>query len=200
MVLMTLILGGLYTVLFQGQAVFEAQQDAMALRQQARVALDNIVPELRMAGFGLGNLTELLVDARVDRIAFVADIDNGNPAPPCNAGFEDAMDGGAERVTYAFQNGNLERSVDCWDGTAWTNESSNQIVARDLVNPGPVFRFFDENGTELVPAATGLSAAERDTVRDVSITLILEDPDEQVLGKSKVGFQLTNRATLRNAG
>ena len=200
LVLMGLIFGGLYTILFQSQTTFEAQQASMALRQQARVAINSIVPEIRMAGFGMENLTELIADARIDRIAFVADIDNGNPAPPCSAAFEGAVDGGAERISYVFQNGNLERSVDCWDGTAWTNETSNQIVAGGLINTVPVFRFFDENGTELVPAPTSLTAAERDAVRAVSITLVLEDPDEQVLGGQKVGFQLTSRATLRNAG
>ena len=200
MVLMTLILGGLYTALFQSQATSEAQQDAMALRQQARIAINTIVPELRMAGFGMENLTEPIEDARVNRITIVADIDNGNPAPPCNAGFEGAVDGGAERITYVYRNGNLERSVDCWNGAAWTNEYTDQIVARDLINTGPVFRFFDENGTELVPVPTGLTAAERDAVRNVSVTLVLEDPDVQVLGEPHAEFQLTSRATLRNAG
>ena len=88
MLLMTFILGGAYTVLFQSQATSEAQQDALALRQQARVAMNTIVPELRMAGFGMENLTEALEDARSDRVVFVADIDNGSPALPCNAGFE----------------------------------------------------------------------------------------------------------------
>ena len=88
LVLMGLIFGGLYTILFQSQTTFEAQQASMALRQQARVAINNIVPEIRMAGFGMENLTELIADARIDRIAFVADIDNGNPAPPCSAAFE----------------------------------------------------------------------------------------------------------------
>ena len=200
MVLMTFILGGAYTVLFQTQATSEAQQAALALRQQARVAMTTIVPQLRMAGFGMENLTEALEDARTDRVTFVADIDNGSPDPPCNAGFEGAVDGGAERITYIFQNGNLERSIDCWNGTAWTNEYSNQVVARDLINGGPVFQFFDENGTELVPAATGLTTAERDAVRNVQITLVFEDPDDQVIGEPNVGFQLTSRATLRNAG
>ena len=198
--LMSFILGGAYTVLFQSQAVSEAQQDSLALRQQARVTMNTVVQELRMAGFRMGNLAEALEDARTDRITFVADIDNGSPNPPCNAGFEDAVDGGAERITYIFQNGNLERSIDCWNGAAWVNEYTNQIVTRNLINGGPVFQFFDENGTELVPAATGLTAAERDAVRNVQITLVLEDPDLQVLGEPNVGFQLTSRATLRNAG
>ncbi len=200
LVLMTFILGGAYTILFQSQAISKAQQDSLALRQQARVAMNTIVPELRMAGFGMENLTEALEDGRADRVVFVADIDNGSPTLPCNAGFEGALDGGAERITYIFQNGNLERSIDCWDGTVWTNEYSNQVVARDLINGGPVFQFFDQTGTELVPAVTGLTPAERDAVRTVQITLVLEDPDVQVLGEPNVGFQLTSRATLRNAG
>ena len=77
MVLMIFILGGAYTVLFQSQAISEAQQDVLALRQQARVAMNTIVPQLRMAGFGMENLTEALEDARTDRVTFVADIDNG---------------------------------------------------------------------------------------------------------------------------
>lgn len=199
-VLLTILLGGLYTVLFQSQATYDAQQDAMALRQQARLAVDQMATEIRMAGGNLDNLTEAITDAAPRRIVFVADIDSGSPSAPCGAAFETAVDGGAERMTYQVLVGMLTRTVDCWDGAAWTNEYTDQVVARDLVGAAPVFRYFDENGAELVPAAGGLTPAQRDEVRVVSISVEMQDAEQQVLPDSLVGFELATQVKLRNAG
>jgi len=197
----SLLLAALYTVLFQSQATFESQQDSMALRQSARVALDRIARDLRVAGLGIDNLPEAIVEARADRLVFVADIDNGSSDLPCGAIFETAANGGAERFTYAEQNGNLLRSVDCWNGTSWTPEYTDQIVARDLVGTEPMFRYYDVDDSELLPGAPGgLSPAEREAVRTVGLAIILEDPSNQALGQTNVDFHLRTQVRLRNAG
>lgn len=201
MLITSLLLAALYTVLFQSQATFESQQDSMALRQAARIALDQIARDLRVAGLGLDNLPDAIVEGHADRLVFVADVDNGSSEMPCGAVYETALNGGAERFTYIEQDGTLLRSVDCWNGTTWTPEYINQIVARDLVGTEPMFRYYDIDDNELVPGApAGLTATEREAIRTVGLAIVLEDPSNQALGKEKIDFHLRTQVRLRNAG
>ncbi len=195
--LMTVIMGGMYSVLFQGQATFDAQQDAMGLRQQARVAMDEMATHIRMAGASIDNLPAPLVQGAPETFVFVADIDAGSAAPPCGAAVENALNGGAERITFRVVNGALLRSIDCWDGATWTVEYTDQVIARDLVGPGPTFRYLDTDGVELVPAGN-LTAAQLDLVHAVAIDLSLQDAEQQVLPDSFVGFEMTTLVQLRN--
>ena len=48
MLLVSLLLGALYSVVFQSQANFEAQQDESSVRQEMRVAFNQLVVELRI--------------------------------------------------------------------------------------------------------------------------------------------------------
>jgi len=197
LLVVSLLLGGLYTVLFQTQASFEHQQLAMALRQEARVVMNELTIELRMVGFDMGNLTERITDARTDQLAFVTDIDGGSPDPPCDAAIEAAANGGAERITYRLQGGELRRSVDCWNGASWSNDSSDLPLARNVLSTQPLFRYFDQNDTELVPGAGGLNATQRDAVRSIGIEVELEDPTV-IPGQSTASFSVRTRVTLRN--
>ena len=139
LLLVSFLLAGLYTVLFHTQTSFEAQQTAMTLRQEARIVLNELAIELRMIGFDIGNLPEIIPTADTDQLAFVSDIDNGSPDPPCNAGMEAAPNGGAERITYRVQGGELLRSVDCWNGAAWIADSTDLPVARNVLSIAPLF-------------------------------------------------------------
>lgn len=197
MFLMTIIMGGMYSMLFQGQATFDAQQDAMALRQQARVAIDEMATQIRMAGASIDNLPDPLVQGAAQTIVFVADIDAGSAAPPCGAAVENALNGGAERITFRVVNGALLRSIDCWDGANWTAEYTDQVMARDLIGPRPTFRYFDTDGVELVPAGN-LTAAQLDLVRAIAIDLSLQDAKQHVLPDSFVGFEMATLVKLRN--
>lgn len=204
MLLFTLMMGGVYSMLFMSQATFEAQQDAQDLRQQARVAMKQIVPDLRMAGYDLNNVPQALLDATASSLQFAGDIDVGSADPPCAAAVEAAANGGVERITLRLvaqgAANNLVRTVDCWDGAVWTNEYTDQVVASNVINAGFLLRYFDENGNELVPGGPGLTTAERDAVRTVSISLSLLGENNQVVGDSYVSFQLTTRVKIRNAG
>jgi prepilin-type N-terminal cleavage/methylation domain-containing protein len=194
-----MLIGGLYQALFQSQAAFKSVMDQTALRQQARVAINQLADELRMAGFDLGTAPERLTFADANRITFVADIDDGAATAPCAIGDENAAGGGAERIDYEVVGTELLRTVDCWDGGAWGNEYTDQVVATDVQNARALFRYFDEDGVELLPAGATLSAANRDLVRVVVIQLDLTDADVQVLGDPNVDFELRTSARLRNA-
>ena len=197
LLIVTLLLAGLYSVLFQTQTSFEAQQIAMTLRQEARIVMNGMTLELRMAGFDVGNFPETITNARAGRLEFVADIDGGSAEPPCDAAIETAAGGGAERLTYRLRGTDLLRSVDCWNGKAWTRDSADQAVARNVMSNAPLFRYFDAADNELVPGAQGLTAAQRAAVRSVAIALELDDPTG-IPGKPMATFSARTRVTLRN--
>lgn len=193
------LIGALYSVLFQSQATYAAQEDQTALRQQARVAMDQLADMLRMAGYNLGSAPERLTYAGTTEITFAADIDDGDPAMPCGNADETAIGGGAERIRYRLQGTSLLRTIDCWDGGAWGNEYTDLVAATDVQNTRAIFRYFDEDGAELLPGGGTLSLLDRELVRRVEITLDLTSADKQVLGDPYVDFELRTSVRLRNA-
>ncbi len=195
-----LMLGGLYQALFFSQATQEATMDITAMRQQARVVLNTMSAELRMAGYDLGSAPEMLEFAGARRITFVADIDDGDPSPPCGNADETAAGGGAERITYFLGGDDIFKTLDCRGAGGWANEYTNQLVAQFIQNTRPIFRYFDENGNELFPGAGTLTAADRDLVRVVEIQIDGTDPDIQVIGDANVDFEINSAVRLRNAG
>lgn len=199
MTVMGLLVGGAVSMLFRSQVTFELQQASADMRQQARVALDTITTELRLAGYRIDNVAEVIDLASVNAIRFAGDIDDGAPGLPCGAAFETAVDGGAERVTYELNGGQLLRTVECWDGSSWTTESNQQPMAANLVGPQALFRYFDGDGNELVPAGTALTAAQRDEVRLVALSLNLVDPNDPIeIGAPSNDFTITGRVRLPN--
>jgi hypothetical protein len=200
MTVSVVLVGGLYSVLFQSQATYGSQEAQSALRQQARVAMEQLADELRMAGYDLGSAPELLTYAGTTEVTFTADIDDGDPAAPCGNAYETAVGGGAERIQYRLQGTSLLRTIDCWDGGAWGNEYTDLLVATDVQNTRAIFRYFDEDGTELLPGGGTLDLPTRDLVRHVEITLDLTDTENQALGDRYVDFELRTSVRLRNAG
>ncbi len=57
------VMGGMYAGIEQTEVFWDAYQGRMGMRQQARVALDQIVDLLRMVGYDIGNVTEVLTQA-----------------------------------------------------------------------------------------------------------------------------------------
>lgn len=198
MAVLGLLMGGAFTMLFRSQVTFELQQSSIDLRQQARVGLDTLSTELRLAGYRIDNLPEPLTLAGVNILQFVGDIDGGDPGAPCGPAFEDAPNGGAERVTYQLQAGTLLRSVECWDGASWTPEYQDQAVARDLVGAQALFSFFDADDNAIVPGAGGeLTAAQRAAVRLVTIAMSLREADDLADGP-RPEFAISGRVSLPN--
>jgi prepilin-type N-terminal cleavage/methylation domain-containing protein len=200
--ILALMLTGLYTVLFQTQATYDAQQDSMALLQEARAAVDNLAFEMRMAGSKIDTAPEAVEIASPTQVAFAVDIDDGSPLQPCGAVYENAVDGGAERITYRVQGTQMLRDVDCWDGSNWhfQAEASNAVVVGNLTAAGPVFRFFDENGTELLAGGGPLSAAQREDLRMISIDVTLEDAENHAVAETLEGMRIFTQVKLRNRG
>lgn len=198
MALLGILMGGAMGMLFRTQVTYEIQQSEADIRQQARVALDLISTELRLAGYRIDNLTEVIDAAGDNRLRFVGDIDDSNAGPPCGAAYEDATDGGAERVTYELASGELRRSVECWDGSSWTAEIDAQLLADNLTGDQSLFTYFDENGS-VIGASGELTAAQRAAVRVVAVDLDLLDPEEPIeVGADHTSFRISGRIRLPN--
>jgi prepilin-type N-terminal cleavage/methylation domain-containing protein len=197
MAVIGLLMGGAFGLLFRSQVTFELQQANMDMRQQARVALDMLTAELRMAGFKIDNLPEPITQAGANVLQFVGDIDDSAPGAPCGPAVEDAVNGGAERVTYELQAGTLLRSVDCWDGAAWTVAYSDQAVVRDLAGAQSLFTFFDADDTAIAPGGAELTAAQRASVRLITISMNLLSTENLADGPAP-NFGIAGRVQLRN--
>lgn len=195
-VLIAMILGGVLPLLTGGQNTYEAQTADTAMRQGARVALDKVTRETRGAGFNIDNIPQVFTIASATSIQFASDIDDGDTDAPCGAAFENAANGGAERLTYAVSGTDLTRSVDCWNGTAWTNEISNEVLIADLLAGQAVFRYFDEDGVEMTGT---LSSANRNAIRSVAIQLDLEDASYDHLGDQEhATYELSSQVVVHN--
>jgi hypothetical protein len=70
-------------------------------------------------------------------------------------------------------------------------------MARNVQGAQPLFRYFDQDDTELVPGVGGLTAAQRAAVRSIGIEVELEDPTV-VPGQNTASFSVRTRVTLRN--
>ena len=198
--ILTLVVGGVLSMLTGGQNAFESQQADMEMRQEARVALDKIVRETRVAGYDIGTVTEIFSLATTSALQFAADIDDGDSDPPCAAGFENAVGGGAERLGYAVVGTQFLRSVDCWDGSSWMSEITSQVLVESITSGQTVFRYFDETGAELVPGVGGLVAADRNRIRSVSIQLdLIDDAVTQLVGDTHTNYELTAQVKVHNA-
>jgi Tfp pilus assembly protein PilW len=194
--LVAMVLGGLLPLLTAGQNTYEAQSSDMSMRQGARVALDKLTREARLAGYSIDNVAQAVTTASGTSLQFAADIDDGDNAAPCGSAFEGAANGGAERLIYAISGTNLLRSVDCWDGVAWTNEIGNQVLIEDLEPGTTVFSYFDEDGTEMTGT---LSSANRDAIRSIAIQFDLEDLScAHVSGRSSTAFQIASQVEVHN--
>ena len=103
-------------------------------------------------------------------------------------------------MRYRLVGTDLLRTVDCWNGGGWTNEYTDQVVAIDVQNARAIFRYFDEDGIEMLPGAGTLGLAQRADVRVVSIQIDMTDTDLQALGDPNVDFEINTMVRLRNAG
>ncbi|HJO05338.1 MAG TPA: hypothetical protein QGG47_15335 [Acidobacteriota bacterium] len=198
--ILTLVVGGVVSMLTGGQNVFESQQADMGMRQEARVALDKIVRETRVAGYDIGTVGEIFSVATASAIQFAADVDDGDSGSPCAAGFENAVNGGAERLSYSVVGAQIHRSVDCWDGSSWTAETTGQVLVDSLTSGQTVFRYFDETGAELTPGVSGLGAADRGRIRSVAVQIdLVDDSVTQLVGDTHTNYELTAQVKVHNA-
>ena len=176
--LMLLVMAAVFPLLFQGQALFDTQADATAIRQEVRIPIKGMTRDLRMTGYGLANVGQAIQVATDSLLRVAADLDNGSTDGPCS---NEAGDAGVERITYKRAGGDLTREVHCWSGTAWLPGPGEQLVLSNVRSDAPLFRYFDVNANELIATGTGLIAAQRAYVVEIWIRIDVQDTDKQVL-------------------
>ena len=199
--ILLVVMGALFSGLQQTQVYWESYSDDMDMRQQARVALDKITDELRMVGYDVGNIVDVMTQADDFSLQFVGDIDTGAADGPCGAAIEGSEYGGAERVTYTFDTNTatLSRAIDCWDGTVWIAGSAAAPVLTDLDVLTPIFQFMDATGTTIPLGGGPLDAAQRGQVRSVVVVFDLVDFDKtQQMGDAHTNLVLQTQVRLHN--
>lgn len=198
---MMLVMGALYASLDQAEVFYESYDSSITLRQESRVAMGLMSGELRAAGYDLGNVSEALSIAGGSQVQFSGDIDDGDTDSPCDASFENAAGGGAERVTYAVDDANnLVRSIDCFNGSSWTTGVDVSTILTGLQPGLQLFEYRDVSGM-LLPLAGGLlPAGLRSDVRSIEISLVLQDADQTVSVRNDgpEWFRLVQHVRLNN--
>ncbi len=198
---MTIILGGLFSTLDSTQTFYENYADNSDMRQRARVAMDTMATELRYTGYDVGDLTEALSQADDTTVQFVADIDDGEASGPCDASQESATNGGAERITYSLNTGTgeLTRTVDCYDGSAWIANVQSSVVLDNFDASSLLFTYYDETGTRIPLGGGSLDADGRSDVRSIEIYFgLVDDSETQLIGESNTNLQLRTTVRLHN--
>ncbi len=144
---------------------------------QARLGIEDATHYLREASYGSDG-SYPIAQVATSSITFYANI-NSNPA--------------IERVTYTLQGGTLYRAIaepagnpPVYGGTP----SATTTVASSIVNDSsmPIFRYFDNTGTELTAPVniSKIASIETTVVVDVNVN------------RAPVSFTLSGGATLRN--
>lgn len=193
-VISSIVLLGLYLLYGVNQATFIRGEQQTDLQQNARIGMDRLVRELRMAGndpsgalavAGTGILT-----ADSTEVVFVADIDS---------------DGTTEKVGYICRDGGgtlctiqdpaeIRRETCNWDEitTAWVGCTGYRELATRAT--ALTFAYYDGGGA---PLATPVPAGSLDTIQRIAVTITTADT---VTGTVPQPFTLQAHIRPRNLG
>jgi type II secretory pathway component PulJ len=160
--LLSFVILGVTTVFLSNQRAHERGQTQLETHQNARVGLEMLARELRMAGFDphdqipLQATPSVFQVATADTLTFLVDIGG---------------DGTLDRITYRRQGGRLLRGFSSWDGSAFPAPTVS-VVAEGLSS----FVFAYSDGTQ--PTNIALPAPVIGTtlwdIRRITVTLQTE--------------------------
>jgi len=147
--------------------------------QNARIGLDEMERELRVAGYDLSGRVELLTTptaiqtAETGQVAFVAEL-NGNNA--------------LDKVTYRLTGDRIVRDFQSWNGASFSAATTG-VVADGISSLA--FQYFTASDATLTPP---LSAAQLATVARITVSVVTTDTAAQ----ATASFPLTVDIRLRN--
>ena len=147
--------------------------------QNARIGLDEMEREIRVAGYDLSGRMELLATptavqtAQAGQVAFVAEL-NGNAA--------------LDQVTYRLAGDQIVRDFASWNGASF-GAATTGVVADGVSSLA--FQYFTAADAALVPP---LNAAELATVARITVSVTTTDTAAQATAT----FPLTVDIRLRN--
>jgi len=172
MLVLSFVMLGVTTIYLSNQRAYERGQTQTETHQNARVGLEMLTRELRMAGFDpqqqilLQATPSVFQVATADTLTFLADVSG-----------DDTLD----RVTYRVQGGLLIREFSSWDGSGFPAAAIGEVAAGVS---GFGLAYFD--GTQ--PTNNALTAPVTGTtlwdIRRVTVTL-------QTLGRTVAGLETT---------
>ncbi len=193
--IMTIVFMSVTRVLVRTQVGYEYSGSTINLRQSARLGLNRMVNELRMAGYGLSGVSDTFTTASAVEVSFASDIDDGALSPPCTI---ESGDDGVEHVTYRISTGLLERRVECWSGGSWVLEQSFQPITDQVENAESNFTYFDAVGNQIGASGAPMSATLRNQIRRVRITLALVDSAPELPGMPASRYRAATDVAIRN--
>jgi prepilin-type N-terminal cleavage/methylation domain-containing protein len=190
-----IVLFGLYTVYDAGERNYSSGTTKWDVQSQARLALDRMTREIRMAGYASPKVADPVVIATDDTLTIHADVD-GSGAKYVTYGRRDCSGTGGT-VLYR----NISPSTFCGGDPFIEGVSALTFTYYELNNvplPYPLpssyaldsQSFVTGTGTPSPPAA----GSQRDRVRQVKISLTVQ---QQIRGRT-VPFTITTDVALRN--
>ncbi|MFQ5881716.1 MAG: PilW family protein [Candidatus Methylomirabilales bacterium] len=194
-----IVLGAIYIMYVTNQTTFARGENKIELQQNARVAMERMAREIRMAGYDpsgaipaqpVGQQTAIQV-ADANTITFIADVDGDNSNPADTVPDSD-------QVTFQLQGTQVIRDISSWLGGPWTPDppTSSELAdgvrpAADPAGPGLTFMYFDGSDT---PIITPVPAASLGNIRRITLVLTTQ---ATAAGRQET-FTLTMDVRLRN--
>lgn len=168
------LVGVVYELLLVGVKTSTVQGEVITMQQNARVAIDQIVKELRMAGYdpnAPGGIQAILVPGAGGTCSEGSPLPGSSSDSLCLQGDLD-NDGVVERVTYQLDRSDpahplLTRCKDC------TGASAPVIMADNIENL--TLRFYDRTNQETAVLTPGDAASVQRVT--VSVTARTDQPD-----------------------
>jgi prepilin-type N-terminal cleavage/methylation domain-containing protein len=203
LVLFLVILTTLYQMLDSNRATYASGERKMDVQQNARVSMDEITRQLRMAGFYSENFDDPTANdlatpspihvATDDALAVFGDADNSDSSSVfmfCLDGTTLRRGKGADAVAASYTCGNGEVLGENVTNLRFTyyDEDSATVPA----DPAPPFQL-DDQAAGAAPDMSDLT--ERDSVRRVVIEITVSD---DVPGQGNQTYTLTSDVRLRN--
>jgi prepilin-type N-terminal cleavage/methylation domain-containing protein len=201
--LFAVVMGGVYLLYTTMQNTLTRGEMKSDLQQNARVGLDRMVQELRMAGYDPEDALEQVSDQRFNEIRAAGD--------DCLSFVTYRKHGGSEksvRVTYRVSGGTLRRREDDWNPVSETfSTSATQPLAESVSQLA--FTYYDAFNAILKPSASAaagcppgslpsiqlLDPTQARQVRRVGIALRTVETRPRMAPES---YRLTSHVYLRN--
>ena len=183
----TLIVGGIFTSLSQGQIRYQFEQEVAELQQSARNAMDIMVREIKLAGFPKASYYDSgqnWTSANSNRVAagfitinatnlvFEADVE------------EDSI---VDRVDYNLSNGTLSRSAQDKQAGGGAPAAVYQLLASNVT--ALTFTYLDSNQAVTATASQ---------VRSVMISLSMNTTSVDPQNRNRRTITVQSEASVRN--
>lgn len=198
-----IVLLAIYQLFDTSHATYSSGTAKQDVQQQARLAMDEMVRSLRMAGYVAENF-----DATTgNELANTARIHVGTANALAVFG---SLDGSGTSAVFLFCQRNTslvaKRNTNTADPAAYTCSDADVAAGNVIANDVSLLRFtfFDQNGTQLAASLDGKAAGaaldlaprtQRDAVRTIVITLQITEP---VPRQQAQVYTLTSTVRLRN--